>query len=90
VVNSKGRISFIPGNNLKGQRSIVEISVYSPNGGLLKRITSDAAGPNSYSWDLKTVAGKRVNSSLYLYRYTFRNGQGREISRAGKIVVTDN
>jgi hypothetical protein len=86
VVHGREHIAFIAGKNMTGRSSIVDLSIYSRSGALIRHVNFDSQKDGGYSWNLRSDAGQTVKSNLYLYRCTFKNNQGRQVSACGKLI----
>ena len=86
VIQHANQITFVPGTYLKSLKSSIELSIYTQNGVLIKRVASDLTSEKSITWDMSNTMGKKVPSGTYLYRYSFVNEEGTKLFGCGKLV----
>lgn len=75
---SPGSYNGILFNNLP---SVCTISIYSPDGTLVKKI-NHTDGSGTETWNLKNPEGKKISSGIYLYHITAPG-----FSKKGKIAI---
>lgn len=86
-------VNFIISHDRPGSALSVSVDVYSLNGDLVWSTTKKALAGNLESdiaipWDLCDSNGRRVARSIYLYRATIEDANGRRSSETKKLAVT--
>lgn len=85
--------TFIVGHNLVGSTGYVRLEVFDGSGRLLWQHTSNTPatpGAYTYSWDLCTDSGARLQTGVYLYRATVSVAGSMEKSKTKKLIVIGN
>ena len=87
------RTTFIVGHNLVGSAGTVRIEVFDSSGRLLwQHVDNTAATPTAYtySWDLCTSTGAKLQTGVYLYRISVSVDGSVEKSKTKKLIVIGN
>ena len=85
--------TFIVGHNLVGSAGTVRIEVFDSSGRLLwQHVDNTAATPTAYtySWDLCTSTGAKLQTGVYLYRISVSVDGSVEKSKTKKLIVIGN
>ncbi|MGI6224191.1 MAG: type IX secretion system sortase PorU [Prevotella sp.] len=85
--------TFIVGHNLIGSAGYVKLEVFDASGRLLWRHSEDTSTTPTlytYTWDLRTDTGARLQTGVYLYRVSVSVDGSVEKSKTKKLIVIGN
>ena len=88
--NQIGLSSGAPANigyQLSANAAKVVVTIFSPDGGIVRRIDAGArgAGAQTLLWDGKDGSGKAVRAGVYGFEINAVDGNGKKIASAGKL-----
>ena len=89
---AKSSTTFVVNHDRAGSDVDVTIEVFDSSGRLLWQHVetgTSSGGAYTYSWDLCTDSGGRLQSGIYLYRVRMSSDGSSEVSKAKKLIVVN-
>lgn len=85
--------TFIVGHDRMGTAMDVTLEVFDTSGRILWRHDEtgvSGASPYTYTWDLTTASGFRLQTGVYLYRVRLCSDGSEQATKAKKLIVVGN